>query len=65
MILGDKWEDIMTASDIERLEQAARSVFGHDDGDTAIIEEKQSFTDRLRTFIQKRIAVRAASSPSY
>ena len=55
----------MTASEIERLEQAARSVFGHDDGDTLIIQEKQSFKDLLRAFFQKRMAVRAASSPSY
>ncbi|WP_207904001.1 hypothetical protein [Rhizobium sp. PP-CC-3G-465] len=61
---GNQREETMTASDIERLEQAARSVFGHDDGDTLIVEEHQSFTDRLRAFFQKRLPARLTSAPS-
>lgn len=53
----------MTASEIERLEQAARSVFGHDDGDTVIVEEKQSLTDRMRAFFQKRLPARTLPTP--
>ena len=53
----------MTTSEIERLEQAARSVFGHDEGDTMIAEEKQSFGERIRAFILKRIALRTPSLP--
>jgi hypothetical protein len=39
----------MTAIDIERLEQAARSVFGHDDGDAAATELQPRFRDRIRS----------------
>ena len=42
-------EDRMTAIDIERLEQAARSVFGHDDGDTPATELQPRFRDRIRS----------------
>lgn len=55
----------MTASDIERLEQAARSVFGHDDGDTPVIEEKQGLAERIRSFIQKRLPTRAPSPAGF
>ncbi|WP_156381864.1 hypothetical protein [Rhizobium sp. Leaf341] len=53
----------MTASEIERLEQAARSVFGHDDGEAIIVEEKQGFIDRIRAYVTKRLAVRAPMLP--
>ncbi len=53
----------MTASEIERLEQAARSVFGHDDEDTVIVEEKQSLADRTRAFFQKWLPARALQAP--
>ncbi|KQR69258.1 hypothetical protein ASG03_08720 [Rhizobium sp. Leaf341] len=63
LVIGSKREDIMTASEIERLEQAARSVFGHDDGEAIIVEEKQGFIDRIRAYVTKRLAVRAPMLP--
>jgi hypothetical protein len=53
----------MTANDIERLEQAARSVFGCEQDETPAEVRTVSFSERIRTYFQSRLTPRAVALP--
>ena len=53
----------MTAIDIERLEQAARSVFGHDDGEASAAQIQPRFRDRILSGFLRLINPPATPAP--